>query len=299
MTCVSLLARSSQLLILLMALISVIPSPAQCARQAGGLVPTSSSTSTLVPLCIWREFCPRIDGSSINLARCNRPPAPAPDAAAAHPSSGSGQSMSASSSSSSSSQVPCAAPDSWRIAHAAFLARQRPISVQSPSRRGVASFKSIHAQRLGLTALPLGLCGLEAIADELFLSENQLRAFPDTNFTAYSGLSAVSSSSALQSSDLVAREQRDCLRRLDPVVLKLYDNQLVAIDLDFIISLPRLEELDLSRNLLETLPPVHATLELIERSVLKRVILKENRCAPLSTVGFSLYFISNYSKMFE
>lgn len=163
----------------------------------------------------------------------------------------------------------------------------------------MASFKSIHAQRLGLTALPLGLCGLEAIADELFLSENQLRAFPDTNFTAYSGLSAVSSSSALQSSDLVAREQRDCLRRLDPVVLKLYDNQLVAIDLDFIISLPRLEELDLSRNLLETLPPVHATLELIERSVLKRVILKENRCAPLSTVGFSLYFISNYSKMFE
>ena len=269
--------RCSSLLLLLLVLLSASSPPAsvQAAPQAGSppvAASASASTSTSAPICIWRDLCPRVDGSSINLARCSRPPAPSPQAASA---------SSGSASSPSGAPASCAAPDSWRSA----IARQQVPS--SGGRRSVAVFKSVHAQRLDLSTLPLGLCGLEAITDELFLNENLLRAFPDTSSATYSysyafGASAsgsASSSASSQQSDLVAREQRECLRRLDPVVLKLYDNQLVAIDMDFVLSLPRLEELDLSRNLLETLPPVHVTLELIERSALRRVILKENRCA--------------------
>ena len=273
---------SSLLLLLVLLSASSPPAGVQAAPQVGSPPIASSSasasTSTSFPICIWRDLCPRVDGSSINLARCSRLPAPSPQAAHSASSASSASSGSASSSSSSVAPV-CAAPDSWRNA----ITRQQVPS--SGGRRGVAVFKSLHAQRLDLSTLPLGLCGLEAITDELFLNENMLRSFPDTSSATYSysyAFGAPAPGAALassQQSDLVAREQRECLRRLDPVVLKLYDNQLVAIDMDFVLSLPRLEELDLSRNLLEALPPVHVTLELLERSVLRRVILKENRCA--------------------
>lgn len=288
------------LVILVLVLLCVCSLSLRATPEAGsppaGASAASSAAAAAAPLCIWRDLCPRVDGSSINLARCVPAASSAqnslPPAAA---STGSG-----SSSSLSSSQAHCAATDSWRSSIAQIARQQSAGSQLSSGRSRVAVLKSVHAQRLSLAAIPLGLCGLEATVEELFLNENQLRVFPDNWTPVYpsglQGASSFSSSSPYsalpfqsQKNDLVSQEQRECLRRLDPVVLNLYDNQLVAIDMDFVLSLPRLEELDLSRNLLEVLPPVHATLEMLERSVLRRIVLKENRCALPFLRSFAIY----------